>query len=1031
MIAPRLLSPLVRTRTRLVLSLGLLLAALVAAPLPPIWSRGDEPRRVVTGATPAAPLDEVGAMTEARRTGEEVPVETATTPTSLTWALPTGELRSTFHATPQRAKNSKGHWAALDNTLTRTGKTSGGLDISPGNAPVPVRFSGGGTGAGGSTVLAEVDVDTHTIAYTWPGPLPEPVLDGPRALYPNVLSGVDLLVVSREDGGFAQLLIVKNRAPETVKAVGALRYGLRSTTAVFRHDATTGGVLAIDPKSGKEIGSIPTPFAWDSAGRNPETPEGTPRTTVDTPADVLKLSGLNGSEPGSHEAQIPTRLDGDGTGNAELHLDAAATGLLTRQDVLFPVFLDPTLISGTQAWATVYAQHPNTNTYNGTNFNSGTVDARVGYESDTPLKTRSFWRMGYSSALRGATVSSATFKVLNTHSWSCTAREMQLWLVGAISSGTTWNKQPAWTTEQQKRSFAHGYGSSCADAYVSFNVQNAAQQGANNGSTSITLGMRATTETDTQTWRKFKATSAELSVTYNRVPNEPTGGTTTPGGACVPGTGAGVTVGRTNLVLSATATDPDGNLSGLRFRFWKNGAAIPAGTLVTSLSSGKGSLTIPSTSLEDRATYSWDVRAEDSSNAYSSYFPPGNDPCRFTVDGSAPPTPVVTSDVFKEATPDGATWATVKFGQTGAVTFTATGATRFGYLLDGVSETSVTATAGAATVPNLAPRHAGPTTLQVFAYDAVGNRSGRADYTFYVPPRDVADGPGDTGGDGIADLSVIDASGNLRTYAGDTTGELNTSLAASYTGDRTLNPSGHWYDPATGRAALITKYADAYPGDGTTDLFARTPDGGFWLYPGDGYGSFNVDRRLRVLLPANAPNPTTWTQVKAVGDITGDKLPDLVVRAGTAFWVLTGYTGASFQEAILMEGTTWAGPEIVNVADIDLDGTPDLLWRNVTTGIMYIRHGKPGPVAGSVDLNSLKLPGNSRSGDVSYGNSWTSTNVTAVVGIPDISGDRIPDLWARNGPDGSIRVYHPSATNTNPFVKVIIAENWSTIRAFG
>ncbi|MGW4467913.1 helix-turn-helix domain-containing protein [Micromonospora sp. NPDC004704] len=95
------------------------------------------------------------------------------------------------------------------------------------------------------------------------------------------------------------------------------------------------------------------------------------------------------------------------------------------------------------------------------------------------------------------------------------------------------------------------------------------------------------------------------------------------------------------------------------------------------------------------------------------------------------------------------------------------------------------------------------------------------------------------------------------------------------------------------------------------------------------------------------------------------------------------------------------------------------------------RHGKPGPVAGSVDLNSLKLPGNSRSGDVSYGTSWTSTNVTAVVGIPDISGDRIPDLWARNGPDGTIRVYHPSATNTNAFVKVIIAENWSTFKAFG
>src|SRR5690606_11431300 len=104
--------------------------------------------------------------------------------------------------------------------------------------------------------------------------------------------------------------------------------------------------------------------------------------------------------------------------------------------------------------------------------------------------------------------------------------------------------------------------------------------------------------------------------------------------------------------------------------------------------------------------------------------------------------------VFLEATPDGATWATVKFGQTGAVTFKAEDATQFSYALDGVDWKYVAASNGTATVPDLKPRHAGPTTLQVYAYDAVGNQSGRKDYVFYVPPRDAADGPGDTGGDG-------------------------------------------------------------------------------------------------------------------------------------------------------------------------------------------------------------------------------------------------------------------------------------------
>ncbi|MEV0430858.1 DNRLRE domain-containing protein [Micromonospora sp. NPDC050495] len=1029
MTAPRLISPFVRTRTRLTLTLGLSLAALVAAPLP-WWLGSADPSEQATAAAPAppAPRTEVVAVAEARRTGQEVLVDTATTATSLTWARPDGQLRTTISTVPRRAKDGAGRWADIDNTLTRSDKVRGGLDFRPVNTPTPVRFSGGSAAGAADTVLAEVDVAGHTIAYTWPGALPEPVLDGPRALYPEVRPGVDLLVVARDEGGFANLLIVKNR--DAAKAVGAVSYGLRSTTLIFRHDADTGGVRALAKAGGQEISSIPSPFAWDSAGRDPEADPGAAlRTAVGTSADVLKLSGLGGAEPGAKRAPIPTRLERDGTGDVRLHLDAAAGGLLTDPAALFPVFLDPTLISGKQAWATVYSQHPTTNTWNGTNFNSGTTDARVGYDQSTPLRARSFWRMGYSTSLKGAKVSSATFKVLNNHSWSCTSREMQLWLTGAISSGTTWNAQPSWRAEQQRKSFAHGYGSSCADDYVSFNVLGGAQQASDEGWSNITFGMRATSESDTLTWRKFQVSASELSVTYNRPPNEPTGGATSPGGAC---STTGVTIAKTNIVLSATATDPDGNLSGLRFRWWKSGTTAPAGTLVTSLSSGKGSLTIPSTSLLDKTVYLWDVRAEDSSGAVSSYFPPGTDPCRFTIDASAPPAPDVASDVWREATPDGATWAKLKFGEKGPITFTAAGATTFSYAFEGVGEVKyANASNGTATVPDLAPRHAGPTTLHVYAYDAVGNKSVRTDYSFYVPPRDTADAPGDTGGDTVPDLLLIDSTGRLRNYAGDQGGELYAWQTASYDGKGTLNPAGHWYDPASGNAALITKYADAYPGDGTTDLFARTPDGGFWLYPGDGYGSFNVDKRLPVLLPANAPEPATWTQIKALGDITGDKLPDLILRAGTAFWTLSGYTGASFQEATLMEGTAWARREIVNVADIDLDGTPDLVWRNLDNGNMYIRHGKPGTVAGSVLLDSLKSAAASRSGDVAYGTSWTEANVNAVIGIPDVNGDRVPDMWARFASDGAMRIYYPSTTNTNAPVKIVLGDNWNTVKSFG
>ncbi|MBQ1052382.1 VCBS repeat-containing protein [Micromonospora sp. C51] len=1062
MTAPRLLSPFMRTRTRLICTMGLLLVAVIAASLPwwPGIDGGDSRPGVVTEAAPASkpPLDEATAMAEALRTGTEVLVETATTATSLTWALPAGQWRTTTHAIPQRARNATGQWAPIDLTLTHDADAPDGLGVRPVNPPTPVRFFGGATRPDATpstspsvqamrlvartevdTPLAEVEIDGHTVTYLWPGELPEPVLDGPRLLYPEVRPGVDLLVVARDEGGFGQLLIVKNRDSATIEAVRSLTYVLRSPTAIFRHDQETGSVQILDAASQVEIASMPTPFAWDSAGQDPTSPQPALRTAVATTADVLNLSGLNGVEAGARHAPMPISLDGDGSGDVRLHLDVAATGLLADADAMFPLFLDPTLRSGTLAWATVYKQHPSTNTWNGTNFNSGSTDARVGYEERTPLTARSFWRMGFKSSMKGATVESATFKVFNNHSWNCTARQMEVWRTGSISSATTWKKQPSWVEVQQKKSFAFGYGSSCADDYVSFDVKKIAQNGADGGWSNVTLGMRATSEGDTLTWRRFKVSSTELTVVYNTPPREPTDGESVPGGDCVPGPGGGVTIARTNLELRAKASDPDNNLKALRFRFWKTGSTVPSGTVVTADSNGIGKLQVPSSSLEDKATYSWDVRAEDHSDATSSYFPPGTDPCRLTIDASAPPAPTVTSDVFPRATPDGATWATVHFGETGAVSFSAAGATQFSYSFESQDTRYVPAVNGAAVVPDLKPRHAGPTTLLVYAYDAVGNRSARTDYAIYVPPRAAGDGPGDTGGDGIPDLILVDNEGKLRTYAGDrepegtgpNNGELYGWLYSSYDSAGALNPPGHWWNPTTGQAALITKHSDAYPGDGITDLFARTPDGGFWLYPGDGYGSFNVDHRLRVMLPANAPNPSTWTQIKAVGDITGDKRPDLALRSGPEFWVLSGYTGAAFAEATLMNHDAWARRDVVNIIDIDIDGTPDLLWRNLDNGNMYVRHGLPGAVSGSVSLDSLKLANNSRDGDVRYGTSWTEAAIGVVISIPDVNRDGVPDMWVRYESNGNMHIYHPSKTDTGQSKKVVLSADWRLYRAFG
>ncbi|MFC7510839.1 hypothetical protein ACFQV4_07670 [Streptomyces thermocarboxydus] len=109
---PRLLSPFVRTRTRLSITLGLVLAALTAALLP-WWLPDDTPAPRADRATDAKPAvtgprDEAAASAEARSSRKPVLVDTATTATSQTWALPDGKLRTDMTAFPKRAKNAEG-----------------------------------------------------------------------------------------------------------------------------------------------------------------------------------------------------------------------------------------------------------------------------------------------------------------------------------------------------------------------------------------------------------------------------------------------------------------------------------------------------------------------------------------------------------------------------------------------------------------------------------------------------------------------------------------------------------------------------------------------------------------------------------------------------------------------------------------------------------------------------------------------------------------------------------------------------------
>ncbi|MGP2441574.1 FG-GAP-like repeat-containing protein [Streptomyces sp. JW3] len=775
-----------------------------------------------------------------------------------------------------------------------------------------------------------------------------------------------------------------------------------------------------------------------------------------TDDEVFALAGLAGPDPGTHLAVAGAALTDPG---------AAATGLsitpdrelLTAEDTVYPVFIDPTIYGKTKNWTTAYKKYPTSSFYDGANYNSGTTEARVGYESTTWGLSRSFFRLGWSTNLKGAVVSSATLSLRETYSWSCSSREMQVWTTGSISSKTTWNNQPDWKTEIGTKSFAHGYNSSCPDAYVEYSAKSATQDAVDSGAQSMTIGLRATTEDSAYSWKKFRAerdSAPKLKIVYNRKPKTPSSAKQSPGESCDYSTPY-IHIGKRDLVLSAKSSDPDDtstrkDLEYLDFELWRTGYGDDKilDKNVTVTSTGTASATVAKSQFTNGYQYSWRVRAIDSSGAASVYYPTKSpNVCRFVYDSTVPNEPIVTSDDYPAADEDGSVWSEVKFGTSGTFTIAPdedTDVTRFDYSFNNTTyDKSKTVTAGKSATLSLSPPTAGPNVLYARAVDSAGNTSPGTKYLFYVTPRDSADEPGDAMGDGIPDLYAISSGGNLTLYPSTSAGDLHVGLAAGHDdgvgllsdedGDGEEYKPGYWMG-ADGAPALLAHGGDVLAGDGVGDLFARMPDGKLYVYPGDGYGSVDISRRSTVRLPSGSPDPATFDQI-ITGDYDADGRADMfATAAGGELWAFEGYTGATFLSTTKINSSAWLERDLVSVGDHDKDGAPDLLWRSGSSSRLYLRYGVADSAGGST-IASLSTAAASRTGaDEVYAEGWSTATVpvTHLRGTPDVNGDGIPDLWALSS-SGSVYFYKGGAATIGAGVAVISsASEWGTTKlAFG
>ncbi|MEW9522218.1 FG-GAP repeat domain-containing protein, partial [Streptomyces tubercidicus] len=528
------------------------------------------------------------------------------------------------------------------------------------------------------------------------------------------------------------------------------------------------------------------------------------------------------------------------------------------------------------------------------------------------------------------------------------------------------------------------------------------------------------------------------------------------------------------ITFTARSTDKDDNLASLNFVLWPTGKWSTTGNMLKSTGTvSVGANTSDATrttsafstsGLTNNVTYSWNVRAIDAAGSSSAYTP--KVPCRFIFDNVAPRPPRVTSSDFPNAdgtdhdnsfgnAPEDSNWSTKKFGTAGSFTFQAfnTDVVRYEYGFNAnsypysLTRTAGTATSVAAIASNAKPPAAGPNVLYVRVADGAGNVSQPTRYFFYVTPRDQADAPGDFTGDALPDLLTITDNGNLRLYPSQInrndptkgTGDLDYSMSGAYRENPAKDPNGGdkeqtFIGPLSGhfKGAQITHNGDFYGGDGLQDLVAGV-DGKWWVYPGDGYGAVNITKRREILLPSNAPAPSTfvYTQILATGDVTGDGLPDLFATAGDQLWAFTGYNGASFAEARMLTSSPWVTRDLVTVADIGGDGVPDLLFRTEETGRgLLLRHGKPG-ANGGVDLTSLATAASSKTGqDEVYGTGgWDKASMPKIKGTPDANGDTIPDIWAAAS-DGNLYFY-PGGRTTHGTRFITSNLGWLSSPAIG
>lgn len=573
---------------------------------------------------------EQAAMAQAVETGQPVVVDQLTTDSEVVTAEPDGTFTAAISAGPVRERGEDGSWHPLNADLQQQPDGT----WTPVSSIGDIVLSGGGEAG---TALATYTLDDTSYSLRSPFALPKPSVNGDVATYAEVLPGVDL-VSTTSNAGFTYNWVVKTPAAAQDARIRSLTLPVDSSGLASSPEK--GGTAYVDGQ-GAPVLWTPAPIMWDSSGSLPSGEE-VPDAPVETSEEAV-------DEGPSTADQVSTVSTTATTDQVVLRPD---TNLLDDPDTVFPVVIDPALSynPNRNGWTAVWDNFPSKSFWQ-TDHSLG-----AGYEGYQQFKVvRSYFRFN-TDKLGGKYIISAEMNVRQIHDASCTSRPTDVYRTGAISTSTTWNKQPTRYGLQDTNSSTAGCGS--GTAMVGWDVTSGVTTLANGSSPTGTFMIRARDEGDKIAWKQYDDAEAELAVKYVSRPNVPTNLAIKSGSKSYPcGTsGSPTVIGATSVTISAKVTSADGASASLRgvFRRRDMAASDDMADVAASTAVASGGISSISWSLSNNHTYRFKAK-----NRVTFSGGPGqldsafNDTwCYLKADTTRPGEPDVTSAVFTECAAD-------------------------------------------------------------------------------------------------------------------------------------------------------------------------------------------------------------------------------------------------------------------------------------------------------------------------------------------------------------------------------------------